>query len=124
MITVNVNAPSLRPKSKPEDMEKIKALYAYLDERLSGLEEKMQELPCEKLVITVDTATHTQRDDAIPRRLSCDEVTLDEVCCNMCDTKMNWVDEENSWVCPTCGNAAWQDETCGPDELFFENSDD
>lgn len=55
MITVDAQARSLAPKSNPEDMEKIKALYAYLDEQLNGLELKMKELSFEKLVITVGT---------------------------------------------------------------------
>ncbi len=56
MITVNANASTLCPKTKPEDMEKLKELYRFLDSQLAGLESKMEELGCEKLVITVDTA--------------------------------------------------------------------
>ena len=62
MITVNVNAPSLRPKSNPEDMDKIRELYQYLDCQLSGLVEKMQELGCEKLEIMVDTAENAAKE--------------------------------------------------------------
>ena len=56
MITVNVNAPELSPKSNPEDMEKIKALYRFLDEHLDGLETMMAGCGCEKLTISVNAA--------------------------------------------------------------------
>ena len=63
MITVDANALSLTPKTNPEDMEKIKVLYEFLDERLNGLELKMKELSFEKLVITVDTAENDRTEN-------------------------------------------------------------
>ncbi len=63
MITVNVNAPSLRPKSNPEDVAKIRNLYQFLDNQLAELEDVMKELGCEKLVITVDTTENTVKEE-------------------------------------------------------------
>lgn len=51
-----------------------------------------------------------------------EEPTIDEVYCNICDVLMNWEAEEREWVCPECGNRAFQDHTCGPDELYFEHT--
>ncbi len=62
MIKVNANAPKLKPKSKPEDMEKIQDLYAYLDEQLAGVEARMKEYGFEQLVITVDVAESTGKE--------------------------------------------------------------
>lgn len=49
---------------------------------------------------------------------------LYDVECPVCDTTMIWSDEFREWQCPQCGNAAWQDETCGPDELYYEQTPD
>ena len=51
-------------------------------------------------------------------------IELDAVSCNCCDTQMEWSDEFREWICPQCGNLAFQDETCGVDELYFEHSPD
>ena len=60
--------------------------------------------------------------------LSRDEVSfdLDEVFCNVCDIQMAWSDETREWICPNCGNRAFQDWSCGPDEIYYEHgpSDD
>ena len=65
MITVNANASTLCPKTNPEDMEKLKELYRFLDSQLAGLESKMKELGCEKLVITVDTTENTGKEQKL-----------------------------------------------------------
>ncbi len=61
-------------------------------------------------------------------RLGRNEVTfgLNEVTCVDCDTPMVWSDEFREWECPACGTIAYQDETCGPDEIFYDsaNQDD
>lgn len=56
--------------------------------------------------------------------LSKDEVTFEEVECCRCDTIMIWQDDVREWVCPECGNRAFQDHTCGVDELYFEYGPD
>lgn len=56
--------------------------------------------------------------------LSREEITLDEVECCRCDTLMIWEDDSREWVCPNCGNRAFQDHTCGPDEVYFEYGPD
>lgn len=56
------------------------------------------------------------------RNKSKDELTISEVYCNVCDTLMNWTDEYREWVCPTCGNRAFQTDDCAIDELYFEHS--
>lgn len=56
--------------------------------------------------------------------LSRDEVTFDEVECIVCETLMEWKDDTREWVCPTCGNRAFQDSTCDRDEIFFEHRPD
>ena len=60
MIHVRCEAATLHPRSQPEDMEKLNALYSFLDERLEGLEAYMDEIPCEKLIITID---HTEKQE-------------------------------------------------------------
>ena len=65
MITVNASASTLCPKTNPEDMEKLKELYRFLDSQLAGLESKMKELGCEKLVITVDTTENTGKEQKL-----------------------------------------------------------
>ena len=65
MITVNANTSTLCPKTNPEDMEKLKELYRFLDSQLAGLESKMKELGCEKLVITVDTTENTGKEQKL-----------------------------------------------------------
>lgn len=54
-------------------------------------------------------------------RLSGDEVTFDEVECVVCDTIMDWDEESREWVCPECGNRAFQTTWCGPDQIYFEH---
>lgn len=49
---------------------------------------------------------------------------IDKVFCIVCDTKMKWSDETREWICPECGNRAFQDYGCGPDEIYFEHSPD
>lgn len=58
------------------------------------------------------------------RNKSKDEVTFDEVRCNVCDTLMKWTDEFREWVCPECGNRAFQTEDCAVDEIYYEHSPD
>ena len=53
MIQIKANAPALRPKTNPEDMQKIKDLYSFLHEHLEGLEAEMERVSCESLTITV-----------------------------------------------------------------------
>ena len=53
-----------------------------------------------------------------------DELTITEVCCNVCDTLMAWTDEFREWVCPKCGNRAFQTDDCAPDEIYFEHGPD
>lgn len=43
---------------------------------------------------------------------------VDEVYCNICDTQMEWVEDENQWVCPACGNCAFENNG----DLYFEHS--
>ena len=62
MITVNANAPKLKPKTKSVDMQKIQELYAYLDEQLAGVEAKMKEYGFEQLVITVNAAENAGKE--------------------------------------------------------------
>ena len=56
MIVVNAAAPSLCPKSKPEDMQKIHELYQFLDGKLIGVEASMKQHGFEKIEITIDIA--------------------------------------------------------------------
>lgn len=58
------------------------------------------------------------------RNKSKDEVTFDEVRCNVCDTLMEWTDEFREWVCPECGNRAFQTEDCAADEIYYEHGPD
>ena len=55
--------------------------------------------------------------------LSKEEVTfeLDDVYCNVCDTQMVWQDDIREWICPECGNRAFQTDDCGSDEIYFEH---
>ena len=48
----------------------------------------------------------------------------DEVTCVICDTQMIWTDKLREWVCPKCGNRAYQSKDCGPDEIYFEHGPD
>ena len=59
-------------------------------------------------------------------KLSREEITfkIDEVCCNVCDTGMIWQDDTREWVCPECGNRAFQTDDCGRDEIYFEHGPD
>ena len=50
-----------------------------------------------------------------------EEVTFIEVECNVCDTIMKWEDWSREWVCPQCGNRAFQTDDCAPDEIYFEH---
>lgn len=58
------------------------------------------------------------------RNKSKNEVTFDEVRCNVCDTLMEWTDEFREWVCPECGNRAFQTDGCAADEIYYEHSPD
>ena len=58
------------------------------------------------------------------KKLSKDEVTFEEVNCNMCDTLMEWEDCTREWVCPKCGNRAFQSDDCAADEIYFEHNPD
>lgn len=55
-----------------------------------------------------------------------EEVTFDlnDVECIVCETKMIWSDDTRDWICPNCGNRAFQDQSCGPDEIYFEHTPD
>ena len=55
------------------------------------------------------------------RNLSKDEVTFGEVFCNICDTLMDWEDCTREWVCPECGNRAFQTTDCAADEIYYEH---
>ena len=51
-----------------------------------------------------------------------EEVTLklEEVTCVVCNAEMIWTDTTREWICPKCGNRAFQDESCAPDEIYYE----
>ena len=49
---------------------------------------------------------------------------LDKVFCVVCETKMNWSDEFREWICPKCGNRAFQTEDCAIDEIYYEHGPD
>lgn len=59
-------------------------------------------------------------------RLGRNEVTFDlnEITCIACETRMIWSDEFREWKCPQCGTIAFQDETCGPDEIYFDSEEE
>ena len=54
-----------------------------------------------------------------------DEVTfgLNEITCVNCNSPMVWSDEIRAWECQ-CGTIAFQDETCGKDEIYYEPVED
>lgn len=55
-----------------------------------------------------------------------EEVTFDlnDVECIVCETKMIWSDDTRDWICPNCGKRAFQDQSYGPDEIYFEHTPD
>lgn len=52
-IQADTYAPGLKPKSNPDDMKKIRALYSKLETRLDGLDADLEECKVEKLVLSV-----------------------------------------------------------------------
>ena len=52
-VQVDTYAPNLKPKSKTEDMEKIKKLYSDLETRLSGIDSELDDCMVEMLVINI-----------------------------------------------------------------------
>ena len=50
-----------------------------------------------------------------------EEVTFSEVHCNICGELMDWEDDIREWVCPVCGNRAFQTDDCEDNELYFEH---
>lgn len=52
MIKAKATAPALFPKSKPEDQQKLKEFYHFVDERLVGIEDAMKKYGIDKLVIS------------------------------------------------------------------------
>ena len=54
------------------------------------------------------------------------EVTfgLNDVTCPNCDETMRWDDLSRQWECLNCGTTAWQEDDCGPDEIYFDESGD
>ena len=54
--------------------------------------------------------------------LSREEVTfpLDDVDCIVCETRMIWSDDSREWICPQCGNRAFQKLDCASDEIYYE----
>ena len=53
MIRAKASAPGLCPKSKPEDMQKLKDFYHCIDERLVGVEAELKKYGVEKLEIRI-----------------------------------------------------------------------
>lgn len=53
-----------------------------------------------------------------------EDLTIKEVDCIICETEMIWDDETREWVCPECGNRAFQTYDCGLDEIYYERSPD
>ena len=51
-----------------------------------------------------------------------EDLTIREVDCIVCETEMIWSDVTREWVCPKCGNRAFQTYDCGPDEIYYERS--
>lgn len=100
MIHVKAKAPGLRPKTKPEDLEKIKEFYHFLDEHLAGVEEAMKEQGFEYLEIKID-GEQPKAEKALQIRE--DGVTvnygLDEVSCEG-DTD----ESTRSRICQQCGH--------------------
>lgn len=52
-IKVDTYAPGLKPKSRPEDKDKIKKLYSALENRFKDVEEDLENCKVEKLVVTI-----------------------------------------------------------------------
>lgn len=52
-----------------------------------------------------------------------EDLTFDvnDVDCIVCDERMVWDDESREWVCPKCGNTAFQTYDCGEDEIYYEH---
>lgn len=53
MIYAKASAPDLCPKTKPEDQQKLKEFYHFVDERLVGMEDTMKKFGIEKLTIEI-----------------------------------------------------------------------
>ena len=53
-IKVKATCPELCPKSKPEDIDILKAFYHKVDERLVGIENDMKDAKCTKMVINIE----------------------------------------------------------------------
>ncbi len=53
MIYAKASAPDLCPKTKPEDQQKLKEFYRFVDERLAGMEDAMKKVGIEKLTIEI-----------------------------------------------------------------------
>lgn len=51
-VQADTYAPELKPKSNPDDMAKIRALYDNVEERLKGIEEDLEKCQVEKFVLT------------------------------------------------------------------------
>ena len=52
IVQADTYAPELKPKSKPEDMEKIRNLYSNIESRLKGIEDDLENCSVEKFVIS------------------------------------------------------------------------
>ena len=52
------------------------------------------------------------------------EITFENIDCIVCETEMVWCDDIREWICPKCGNRAFQTDDCGPDEIYFERTPD
>ena len=68
MIRAKASAPGLYPKTKPEDMQKLKDFYHCIDERLVGVEEELKKYGVEKLEIRIcleqpDSAEPAEKQD-------------------------------------------------------------
>ena len=51
-VRADAYCPELKPKSNPDDMKLIKALYSDLENRLKGIEPEFENCKVEKLVLT------------------------------------------------------------------------
>ena len=53
-IKVKATCPEICPKSRPGDIDILKAFYHKVDERLVGIENDMLEAKCTKMVINIE----------------------------------------------------------------------
>lgn len=53
-IKVKATCPELCPKSRPEDIDILKAFYHKVDERLIDIEKDMAAAKCTKMVINIE----------------------------------------------------------------------